>query len=262
MRSRFEREREPEAAILSRGRKMEVAATARELMIEGYDDDDIADQLSLTPEQYEVVKKYLLTTLGDAEETKAPKERFAQYVIDTQRDISDINAVISNLNDKRQYSSVLAAIRLRGELRDKIITTGQTLGVIAKEPDRKVIIGGIAVTDLDDRTLRRGVVKAIVGLQGLLERYGGDGGANLRNVSPGPLHYGDAVVEDAPIDTTGETVAKTEPEPDQLILQVPAATPALGKPGMSGPVDNRNNRANSVKRIAGRKRARGGHGSD
>lgn len=221
-------------------------------MVEGYDDDDIMDQLSLSDEQYAVVKKFVFSSLGDEEETKGPKERFAQYMIETQRDISDINALIGNLNDKRQYSTVLAAIRLRGELRDKIIDTGQTLGVIAKEPERRVIVGGIAVASLEDKELRRGVVTAIAGLSGLLQRYGGDGGVNLRQVTPGPLHYGEAAVEAEAIDTEGTSAD----EPKELVLQPPTVGSALGKPEMAGPTDNRNNRANAVKRIAGRKRER------
>lgn len=213
---------------LSRKQKIALAASIYEGLVDGQTDAEIIDDLGITAQHYSAAKKFLLLSKGEEEENQTPKERFARYVIEQERNVTDLTDLVNNLNSKTQFSAIVGAIRIRTEILDKVISAGQTLGVIAKEPERRLLLGGISVTDMKDTDLRRGVLDAIGGLGKMIEKYGT--GANLLALTPGPLHHGEAI----------EVVS----------------SPALGKPTMSEASGDKKNRAKSGKRAAGRRRVK------
>jgi hypothetical protein len=222
------RHHDDEDEKLTRRQKIELAASIYSLLVDGSSPDDIMDELGITAQHYSIATKYLLQSKGDEEERLTPKERFARYLIDQERNLSDLSDLVTNLNSKTQYSVIVGAIRMRSEIADRIISTGQTLGVISKEPERRLLLGGISITDLKDTDLRKGVLDAIGGLSKMIDKYGT--GANVRELTPGPLHHGEGAVDALPA--------------------------ALGKPSMVEASSDKKNRARSGKRAAGRRRVK------
>jgi hypothetical protein len=213
---------------LTRRQKAELAASIYSGLVEGQTEAEIIDELGVTAQHYAMAKKFLLVSKGDEEEGLSPKERFARYVIDQERNVTDLNDLVNNLNSKTQYSVIVGAIRMRAEIADRVISTGQTLGIISKEPERKVLLGGISISDMKDTDLRKGVIDAIGGLGKMIEKYGS--GSNVRALSPGPLHHGEAIEK--------------------------VVTATLGKPPLLAASSDKKNRAKSGKRAAGRRRVR------
>lgn len=227
------KKKKEEDNLLTRSQKIELAAEIHQLMIDGESDGDIIDQLGITAQHFSIAKKFLLESIGDQQELMSSKERFALYLIQSERNVSDLDDLITNLNGKNQYNLILGAVRMRQEVQNQIISTGQTLGIIAKEPERRLILGGVTISDLPDKELKKGVVKAISGLAEMFEKYGD--GTKLSQLSPGNLHYGDAVeVKDS---------SSTD-------------TAALGAPPMKAPSKDKRNRAKANKRSAGRRRVK------
>ena len=221
------KKRHEESEKLTRKQKVELAATIYADLVDGRTDEEIIDDLGITVQDYAVAKQFLLASKGDEEERITPKERFARYLIEQERNIVDLTDLVNNLDKQKQYSACVGAIRMRGEIADRIIATGQTLGIIAKEPEKRVLIGGIAVAEMKDVDLRKGVLEAIGGLGKMIEKYGST--ANMRELSPGKLHHGEAI------------------EVNQ---------PALDKPKMLEASHDKKNRAKSGRRAAGRRRVR------
>lgn len=214
---------------LTRKQKVELAATIYQHMIDGSSEEDILEDLGITAQHFQIAKNFLLTTKGEAERELKPEQRFARYMIEQERNVNDLNDLVSNLDVKKQYSAIVGAIRIRAEIADQVIKTGQTLGVIAKEPERRLVIGGISITEMTENDLRKGVLTAIGGLSQMIERYGT--GANVRQLSPGRLHHGEGI---------GEVVS----------------APTLGDPSMAEASSDKKNRAKSDRRAAGRRRVR------
>lgn len=221
------KKRRDEDAPLTRKQKIQLAAAIYQHLVDGSSDDEIIDELGVTVQDYATAKKFLLTSKGEEEENLTPKERFARYLIEQERNVNDLNDLVNNLNSKTQYNTIVGAIRMRSEIADRVISTGQTLGVISKAPERRLLLGGISISDMKDTDLRKGVLTAIGGLSQMIERYGT--GANVRELTPGPLHHGDAVE---------------------------AESATLGKPSMVEASTDKKNRAKSGKRAAGRRRVR------
>ncbi len=220
--------RKDEEERLTRKQKLALAGDIYEQMIDGATEDEIIKDLGVSAEDFASAKNVLLETKGEQEERMSPRARFARYLIEQERNIVDLNDLVNNLNSKSQYSAIIGAIRMRAEIADKVIATGQTLGLITKEPDKKLLLGGLALADMKEKDLRQGVLDAIGGLGKMLTKYQGD--TNIRALAPGPLHQGEVIDMD------------------------PA--PALEKPVMQELPSGKKNRAKSGKRAAGRRRVR------
>lgn len=215
---------------LTRKQKIELAATIYQHLVDGSTEEEILEDLGITAQHFALAKSFLLTSKGEAEQHLTPQQRYARYMIEQERNIADLNDLVGNLDHKKQYSAVVGAIRIRAEIAEAVIKTGQTLGVVPKEPERRLLLGGISITEMSESDLRKGVLTAIGGLSQMIERYGA-GGVNVRQLSPGRLHHGEGV---------GEVVT----------------TPLLGNPSMVKASNDKKNRAKSGKRSAGRRRVR------
>lgn len=213
-------------------KKVQLATEIYALMSEGMSDADIIENLGVSDQEYVICKKFMLESKGEEESNISRKERFAQYTILQNRNIKDLTDMILNLNQQKQFNAIVGAIRLRSDIADKIISIGQTLGIISKEPEKKLVLGGIAISEIDDKELKIGIVKAVADLGNMIKSYGA--GKNLLDVPTGNIHHGEALA--LPENTTSSQIS-------QGVVMVNKAT-------------DKNNKAKTGKRHAGRKRKR------
>ncbi len=219
--------------LMKRKRKVALASEIYELMLDGESDTDIIEQLDLTAQDFFIARKFLLVERGKLESGMSSEERFARYQIAQEQNVSDLTDLIKNLNNKSQFNALVGALRLRTEILHKSIEMGQTLGVIDRQADRKeLLIAGVAISDLPDKDLKKGVVEAFAGLRVMMDRYGD--GQKLMELVPGELHHGEAV---------------------PALVESTAAV--SGAPEMKEPAKGKRNKANTGKRHAGRRRVKG-----
>jgi hypothetical protein len=219
--------------VLSYKKKVELSAEIYGMMMEGDSDGEIIESLDITPQEYSIAKKFLLESKGSEEELLSSKERFAKYVIVQDRNTRALDELIVNLDHKNQYNALVGAIRLRSDIADRVISTGQTLGIISKEPEKKMVMNGVVVAEVSDKDLRKELAKSIVSFGKMMKRYGG--GKDILEIKTGDLHYGEGV--------------KVLPEDF-------TSTAAMGAPPMKPKSNDKKNRAKTGKRAAGRRRVR------
>lgn len=219
--------------LLSYKKKLELSAEIYGLMMEGDSDGEIIESLDITPQEYAIAKKFLLESKGSEEELLSSKERFAKYVIVQDRNTRALDDLIVNLDAKNQYNALVGAIRLRSDIADRVISTGQTLGVISKEPEKKMVFNGIAISEVNEKELKTGLVKAITSFGKMMRRYGG--GKDISEIETGELHHGEGI--------------KVLPEDF-------STTAAMGAPPMKEKAKDKKNRAKTGKRAAGRRRVK------
>lgn len=219
--------------VLSHKKKIELAAEIYSMMMEGDSDGEIIESLDISPQEYSIAKKFLLENKGNEEHGMSSKERFAKYVIDQQRNVVALDELIINLNSKTQYNALVGAIRLRSDIADRVITTGQTLGVISKEPEKKMVMNGVVVADVSDKDLKKELVKSIVSFGKMMKRYGG--GKDILEIKTGELHRGEGI---------------------KILAEDFASTAAMGAPPMKPKAKDKKNRAKTGKRAAGRRRVK------
>lgn len=180
---------------LAKAEKLELAGEIHRMMLEGESESEIMDELQISTEVFNIARKFLLVGIGDRQVSMSREERYAEYLIAQQANVRDLGELISNLNTNSQYNALVGALRLRSDIAERVITTGQLLGVVEKDPERKeIVVAGVSLSDMADKDLKRGVVKAFAGLQAMMNKYGA--GTNISELPrPKELHYGEPAIE-------------------------------------------------------------------
>lgn len=124
----------------------------------------------ITPAIYNELKRELFRQ-GQAElNGRTAEETFLEYSWAQQQNIQDLDQLI--IDAGQQANAKLGAIRAKSEIQDKILKTGQDMGIIAREPERKLILHGHVVADMSDVQLRKLIATELGVFARVVERFG------------------------------------------------------------------------------------------
>lgn len=133
-----------------------IKAEIRARLANGLSDEEIIEEIGLAPNIYVGYKKQVLSDELSEAISDTAGETWARYSLLMSGCIKDLNVVIrqghevfEEKGDTRSMNAVVGAIKAKAQILDGIIDRGQNLGVIHKEPDRSVTIGGISVSHGD-----------------------------------------------------------------------------------------------------------------
>lgn len=181
---------------------------------DGMSDDQAREEMGLTFEEYDALKEEMYEREETRLRSRSSAQAYVDYVNAQQACIRDLHHLLGRLEDSRQFTASVGAIRAMSDIHDKIVAKGQEFGLIEKKADeKKITLGGrVDVGSLDLDGLRKLVAKEIRATKDLMERFG-DG--DIIDIDPGELHR-DLPLELPPAETTprgkvhkGRRVVKT-----------------------------------------------------
>lgn len=153
---------------------------------------DIAREMGLSWKDFEELRAEFFRLEEETLRKKTDEEWFAEYVLLQQRNVNDLTKMLEELRDQRQPNAMVGAIKARADIYDRIVEKGQEFGFISKEPERKEIVGGVAVHNLSAVELREAITATAAATAALLMRYGGAReilpDAKIIDVTPGDLY--------------------------------------------------------------------------
>lgn len=193
----------------------EACETIWERLCSGDPDIDIMNSMGIDSDAYYQLRRRMFDDKAERLQTTPPEHVYVQYVLDQTQNIRSLTDMIKQFKDSKQYNAMVGAVRVRADLYDKLIDRGQDLGVFRKTPERKEIIAGVVVTEMNSKELRGAVVGAIRDIAKLMKSHGEH---DIRDVLPGELHHGPALPAEA----------RGEPEDGSTIVLAPRGKP-LGK---------------------------------
>lgn len=183
------------------------ATTAQlyELRVDGFSDAEIAKTLRISHSELTRLDETLYAELAFEVASEKPDRTFAKYKLEQRRNIKALNELVHELDGNTQYNAVLGAIRLRAELLDRIIDTGQKLGVMAKAATRHEHSGAVAhlVSQMSPPQLRDSIKQLSQNVQQMVDRHGDK---KFLELEEGEMYYGEAANV---IDVPGEAVASS-----------------------------------------------------
>lgn len=136
-------------------------------------DEEIAEKLCLTAGRYNDLKKELYRQEIASLQSLTTEDVFLEYKWQQGECIGALDKMITAIgSDTKQHNALVGAIKARSEIIDKVIKTGQDMGVIQKAPETRLVVHGHALTSLSDAQLRKLVVTDLQGLGSLVEKYG------------------------------------------------------------------------------------------
>ena len=173
------------ALKLSKSAQRSAFAKLRTYFADSKEHDEIAALLGFGWSEYEE----LLAAFYDAE-AKVIREQstervYVDYCITQGQNIRDLTKVMATFDKTKQPSAIVAAIRARSDIYDKMIKTGQEFGFIEKKPETK-LVAGVIVQQLSDRELRSAIVSELGHLEHLMGKFGN--APNIIDLDPGDVH--------------------------------------------------------------------------
>jgi hypothetical protein len=139
---------------------------------EGKDDLQIAEEMSLKTAEYNELKREMYTWETTDLNAKPMEEVYINYVLHQKQCIKDLDGMIREFRRTNQYNAMVGAVRAKSDILDKIIAKGQEFSILEKAPEKKQVIAGLMVANLDNEQLRAFITRELVGIDSLTKRYG------------------------------------------------------------------------------------------
>jgi hypothetical protein len=177
------------------------------LLVSGASEEEILTTLHIDHAQLRKLEETLYSNESHEIASEKTDRTFAKYRIDQRRNIKALDELISELDGNTQYNAVVGAIRLRADLQDRIIKTGQELGCIKKAATEThhTHAVAVAISQMSAGDLRTEIKKMGASSQEKIERYSDKPFLELPEA---PMYYGDAVKE------LVKPPAKSSPNPE------------------------------------------------
>lgn len=138
----------------------------------GKTDSELCEQLQVSVATYNNLKNELLRQETARLYAQTTEEVFLEYSWKQGQCIIELDHMLERLSKNKQYNALVGAVRAKSDIIDKIVKMGQDMGVLEKAPERKMILHGVAVTNLDNNGLRKVIATELSGLAMIMNKFG------------------------------------------------------------------------------------------
>jgi len=149
-----------------------ILAQMRSHIALGHTDEQIAEEMSLRIDALKALKREFYRQETIALHSATAEEVFIDYAVKQKQCITDLSDLIPELRATKQHASIIGAIKAKSDILDKIIKTGQEMGILEKAPEKKMVFHGIAIASLDNTKLRRVIAGELQGLAAIVGKFG------------------------------------------------------------------------------------------
>ena len=160
----------------------------------GKPDLQIADELGVSANAYNHLKKELQRQETAALYNQSTEDVYLEYVWRQNKCVEDLQDMINDFQATKQYNAIVGAVRAKSDIIDRILKTGQDMGILEKAPERKMILHGVAIANMDNSNLRKLIAEELEGLAAIVSKYGD------RNLMGDAIDVGDSSEAKSPLD--------------------------------------------------------------
>lgn len=134
-------------------------------------DEEVQQLLGVSVGRYNELKRELYRQEQAELAGKTPEDVYLEYKWAQTARIKELDMAMSNIPEN-QPNALVGAIKAKSDIIDKILKTGQDLGIIAKEPERKIVIQGHVIAQMDNNALRKLIAQETNQLSEAIAKYG------------------------------------------------------------------------------------------
>lgn len=160
----------------------------------GKSDADIAEEMELDGDDFRRLKNEMYRREKAELQGKSTEEFYIEYRFRQEGVIAELDRMVNFYAPQKievsesggkmmvdeyhanryggQPSAIVGALKAKSDIIDRIVKVGQEFGILEKAPEKKLIVGGIAVANMPTEDLRKTIVGAVTDLKKLMGRYG------------------------------------------------------------------------------------------
>lgn len=177
--------------------------------LDGKTDEEVAADIGVDAEEFAKLRASMLDVKAEEIRTKPTEHVYVQYMIDQCRNLKDLTKLIEDFRTTKQGTAMVAAVKARSDIYDKLIKQGQEFGLIQKSMDSDGLGISKWVRDLTNRQLRATIASELKSLHSMVRKYGD---TSIVDMDPGELHSGPqlppAMLSERSISTAGVPVGE------------------------------------------------------
>ena len=150
----------------------EVVVTIHSRMLEGLSDQEIADEMGFSLDDFLKFKQTMFEIKSKEVKEKPNEHVYVEYMLEQTKNIKALTTVIDDATGTKNYSAIVNAVRTRADILDRVLNKGQEFGFIHREPDRKEIIAGKAITELSKDKLKSLILAELNSVNAMFKKFG------------------------------------------------------------------------------------------
>lgn len=144
-------------------------------IMDGLTDLEIQEKMGETVTVFNELKRELYRQETARMLSKTTEDVYLEYQWAQAKCLADLEGMITSIQgetDSKQQNALVGAIKAKSDIIDKVLKTGQDMGVINREPERKINIHGHAVINMTNTDLRKAITQEMQGLSKVIDKYG------------------------------------------------------------------------------------------
>lgn len=149
----------------------------------GFSDEAARAEMGLTPDAYGAVKRSLYGRERSALESSTNYDHYLNHFFFQRGIINELQLIAQTSADAKQESSAISALKAMSEIGDKLLRTGQDLGVIDRKANETKTALLVGIGNIDD--LKVHLSKEVKSIERLIATVGG---ASMEDVVVPKIH--------------------------------------------------------------------------
>ncbi len=149
--------------------KRSIIQEIKTLMGKNYSDEEIIEKLELRPQALSVHKRDIFDSDKAAFAHLDSSGVYTDYILKVRQLIRELDNVIIKFRNRGQYTALVAAIKTKSELYDKVIKLGQDFGFIEKKVAEMKVSAEVAFTTKSEADVRKEIEAELKAMHKLVQ---------------------------------------------------------------------------------------------
>ena len=144
----------PPIRALSRAEQRQCMAQIKHLIGKNKTDEEIAEELNIRNDQVELLKRKMYRIEKVRYQNLDKYVVYSDYVYKSTQMVKELDEIKTKFRNRGQWTTLVAAIKQKGEIYDKVIKMGQDFGFIDRKAAELKIEGEMSFSTMTDKDIR------------------------------------------------------------------------------------------------------------
>lgn len=139
---------------LSKGEARRCINRMRHLIGKNYTDDELAEELKIRSDQVQVLRRRIYQTDKVRFQTFDKYAVYSDYVAKSTQMVKELDEIKTKFRNRGQWTALVAAVKQKGEIYDKVIKLGQEFGFIDRKATEIKVEGEMSFSTMSDADMK------------------------------------------------------------------------------------------------------------
>lgn len=126
----------------------------RNLIGKNYTDDEIAEELAVGVDQVMALRRRIYATDKARFQSFDKYVVYSDYIAKSTQMVKELDDIKTKFRNRGQWTALVAAVKQKGEIYDKVIKLGQDFGFIDKKATEIKVEGEMSFSAMTDKDIR------------------------------------------------------------------------------------------------------------